>query len=199
VSILRRLISRTFRFFSRRSISEFIEVHSSADIGACSLEVRKPIRHKKYLKIGQGSIVQSRFVFEKETGEVTIGDNTFVGGGLFVCIDRITVGNDVLISWGCTFIDNDAHALQWELRRNDVKEWKRGLAEGKLGHYKNWEAIKSAEIKIEDKVWIGFNCIILKGISIGEGAVVGAGSVVASNIPAYTVVAGNPARVIRNL
>jgi galactoside O-acetyltransferase len=56
-----------------------------------------------------------------------------------------------------------------------------------------------APVKIQDKVWIGFNAIVLKGVTIGEGAVVGAGAVVTRNVPAYTVVAGNPARPIREL
>lgn len=56
-----------------------------------------------------------------------------------------------------------------------------------------------APVKISDKVWIGFNSIILKGVTIGEGAVVGAGSVVTKDVPAWTVVAGNPARIIREI
>jgi galactoside O-acetyltransferase len=71
------------------------------------------------------------------------------------------------------------------------------LDEGKTGYYKNWTGVKHAPIIIKDKAWIGFNCIILKGVTIGEGAVVGAGSVVTENVPDYAVVAGNPARLIR--
>ncbi|MBK8021791.1 MAG: hypothetical protein IPK19_10285 [Chloroflexi bacterium] len=54
-----------------------------------------------------------------------------------------------------------------------------------------------APIRICDKAWIGFNAVILKGVTIGEGAIVGAGSVVTKDVPAWTVVAGNPARIIR--
>jgi acetyltransferase-like isoleucine patch superfamily enzyme len=54
-------------------------------------------------------------------------------------------------------------------------------------------------VKIEDKAWIGFNASILKGVTIGEGVVVAAGSVVTKSVPAWTVVAGNPARVTREI
>lgn len=56
-----------------------------------------------------------------------------------------------------------------------------------------------APVYIGDKVWIGFNVIILKGVDIGEGAVVAAGSVVTKNVPEWTLVGGNPAKVIRQL
>ncbi len=54
-------------------------------------------------------------------------------------------------------------------------------------------------VHVGDKSWIGFNSIVLKGVTIGEGAVVGAGSVVTKDVSAWTVVAGNPARVIREI
>ena len=69
---------------------------------------------------------------------------------------------------------------------------------GCIGKYKNWENVKSAPIKIKDKAWIGFNSIILKGVTIGEGAIVGAGSVVTKDVADYTIVAGNPAVVVGN-
>lgn len=54
-------------------------------------------------------------------------------------------------------------------------------------------------VTIGNKVWVGFNSIVLCGVAIGEGAVIGAGSVVTRDIPAWTVAAGNPARVIKDI
>ena len=65
--------------------------------------------------------------------------------------------------------------------------------------HKNWDVVNSKPIKICDDAWIGMNCIILKGVTIGEGAIVGAGSVVTKDVPAWTVVAGNPAKVVKTL
>jgi galactoside O-acetyltransferase len=101
------------------------------------------------------------------------------------------VGNDVLISWGCHLADHDSHSIEWSKRQYDVSRWRTGQ--------KSWEHVLTAPIVVRDKAWVGFNSIILKGVVIGEAAVVGAGSVVTSDVPPYTVVAGNPARVIREL
>ncbi|MDB6030420.1 MAG: putative acetyltransferase protein [Verrucomicrobiales bacterium] len=162
-------------------------------------QVRDPRPKQKYLFIGVNSVISGTFVFENSSGKVTIGDNSFIGGGLFVCVDRIEIGNDVMVSWGCTMIDTNAHSVYWDERKNDVRDWKRGLDEGVAGRYKNWTNVKSSKIVVKDKAWIGFNTIILKGVTIGEGAVVGAGSVVTKDVPAYSLAAGNPARAVRRL
>lgn len=162
------------------------------------LEVRQPIM-KAFLTVKEGSVVQGRFVFEKKEGEVFVGRNSFIGGSTIICVGRVEIGNDVLISWGCTIMDTDAHSLSWTHRREDVIDWKKGIEEGNIGKYKRWDHVKSAPIRIEDKAWIGFNSIILKGVIIGEGAVVAAGSVVTTNVPPFTVVGGNPARVIKEI
>ena len=64
---------------------------------------------------------------------------------------------------------------------------------------KDWTHVKTNPITIQDKSWIGMHSIILEGTTIGTGAVVGAGSVVTRDVPPYTVVAGNPARIIKTL
>ncbi|MDQ6795887.1 MAG: hypothetical protein M3067_13940 [Chloroflexota bacterium] len=59
--------------------------------------------------------------------------------------------------------------------------------------------LRGEPVAIEDDVWIGANVVVLKGVTIGRAAVIGAGSVVTQDVPPYVVVAGNPARVIRDL
>jgi acetyltransferase-like isoleucine patch superfamily enzyme len=165
-------------------------------IEGLNLFVRNPNKDK-YLYIGDNSVVSGSFVFETTSGEITIGNNTFIGGGMFVCVEGIEIGNDVMISWGCTFIDNNSHSLRWSERKNDVRDWKKGLDEHKIGFYKDWLNVKKGKITVKDKAWIGFNCIVMKGVTIGEGSIVAAGSVVTKDVPDWTIVGGNPAKVIK--
>jgi len=143
------------------------------------------------LVIGHGSIVEGAILFDRQAGEVSIGDRSFLGASTIVCAEGITIGNDVLVSWGCTIIDHDSHSTRWSERAGDVLNW--------YSRRKDWKHVKRARVYIEDRVWIGFNSIVLKGVTIGKGSVVGAGSVVTGNVPPYSLYAGNPARMIREL
>lgn len=143
------------------------------------------------LKIGNSTIVEGSIFFDRNDAAVLIGDRTFIGGSSIVCAEKIEIGNDVLISWGCTIVDHGSHATDWASRKNDVVAWGQGT--------KDWSRVKMKPVKIHDRAWIGFNSIILKGVTIGEGAIVGAGSVVTKDVPPYTIVAGNTARIVREI
>lgn len=143
------------------------------------------------IRIGTGSVVHCRVDFDAPTGEVSIGDRSYIGASHIVCHTRVTIGDDAIISWGVTLVDHNSHSLDWAERKADVASWIEGG--------KNWDGVAIAPVCVGDKAWIGFGASILKGVEIGEGAVVGAQAVVTRNVPPYTVVAGNPARVIREL
>ena len=177
--------------------SEFISSPLSSNISGLKISVRNPLKGKFYIEIAENSEINGNFIFEIEQGKILIGNRTYIGGGLFICIDEIEIGDDVMFAWGCTVIDNNSHSHIWAERKNDVKEWKKGLDEHKIGAYKDWTNVKRGKITIKNKAWIGFNSIILKGVTIGEGAIVGAGSVVTKDVPDWTIVAGNPAKIIR--
>jgi acetyltransferase-like isoleucine patch superfamily enzyme len=139
--------------------------------------------------IGSRSIVRCRISFDGRHGEVRIGDRTYIGASHIVCHSAVTIGSDVIISWGVTVVDHDSHSVHWAQRSGDVEEWRMGR--------KSWEHVPVRPVTIGDKVWIGFGASILKGVTIAEGAVIGAGAVVTREVPAYALVAGNPAQVIR--
>jgi acetyltransferase-like isoleucine patch superfamily enzyme len=142
------------------------------------------------LVIGERAIVECRVSFDAP-GTVRIGDRSYIGASQLVCHTGIDIGNDVIISWGVTIVDHNSHALDWAQRRNDIALWREGR--------KDWDGVAIAPVVIEDKVWIGFGASILKGVRLGTGAIVGAQAVVTRDVAPFTVVAGNPARVIRDL
>jgi len=143
------------------------------------------------LKIGEGAIVEGDLVFERPGAIIEIGSNTFIGNSLLASASLIEIGDDVLISWGCNIVDHNSHAIGWTLRSRDVRDWYQGK--------KNWQPVIVRPVHVRSKSWIGLNAIILKGVEIGEGAVVGAGSVVTKSVSSWSIAAGNPARVIREI
>ena len=156
----------------------------------------------KRVFVGNNCVVASSFVFERKGhGKVTLGDRVHAGSSTnFISINGISIGDDVTIAYDCIFYDHDSHAIDWLDRKDDtLQEIRDDRMNGDFLANKNWSVVRSAPIVIEDKVWIGFGVTVLKGVRIGEGAVIGARSVVTKDIPAYCVAAGNPARVVKSI
>jgi galactoside O-acetyltransferase len=165
-----------------------------------AFDVRWPdSRTDPVIKVGAHSIVKCHLAVETREGRISVGDRTFLGSGVLSCAEGIHIGDDVMIAWNFTIMDHDSHSLHWDERKTDVLDAWRGLREGNLTKYKNWSTVKRAAITIGNKAWIGTGVTILKGVRIGERAVVAAGSVVTRDVPDGHIVAGNPARVIRVL
>ena len=182
LSLLRLLTNSRARYLTRRRC--ILVVAATARVDYTRIYRRPPAK----LTIGSGTIFGGSIASDRPEAEVSIGDNTFIGNSLFVCASGIFIGDDVLISWGCTIVDHDSHSTDWINRCKDVEHTMRG--------FKDWSQVKIRPVVIGNKAWVGFNVIILKGVNVGEGAIVGAGSVVTKDVPAYSVVAGNPARIV---
>jgi galactoside O-acetyltransferase len=177
------------QYNSRKSLlaRSTVRIHSSARVNFRRIRFRPDSR----IEIGEGSMVEGSLVAEREGASIVIGRNTSIGNSILASALHISVGDDVLVSWGCSIVDHNSHAIAWEKRKNDVREW--------YFDRKDWTHVAMAPVSIGNKCWIGLNVIILKGVEIGEGSVVGAGSVVTRSIPAWSVAAGNPARVLRKM
>lgn len=111
---------------------------------------------------------------------LVVGDNTTINYRTVISIESsIRIGRNCLIAEECKIFDNNSHGIDY--RKRDMTD------------------ADVAEIVIEDNVWIGMNSIVLKGVRIGMGAVVAAGSVVTKSVPSMTVVGGVPARILKKI
>lgn len=154
-----------------------------------------------YLKIGARGLINAKFIFESARGgRVDIGERAYIGAGTtFLCRQGVTVGNDVTMAWGITIYDHNSHQLDWVTRAKTVKHFYDYYGHANCFAALDWTGVESAPIVIGDRVWIGFGATILKGVTVGEGAVIAAQSVVVRDVEPYTVVAGNPARAVREI
>jgi acetyltransferase-like isoleucine patch superfamily enzyme len=127
-------------------------------------------------------------------GRVTVGAYTVLNATTLVCNDRLTIGAHCLLAWGSVVTDTwpDAGA-SLEARRRAV----RAAATDPRRHLP--PVSPARPVTLEDNVWIGFDAVILPGVTIGRGAIVGCKTIVRESIPPYAVVVGDPARVIRTL
>jgi acetyltransferase-like isoleucine patch superfamily enzyme len=174
---------------------------NGALLAGCTVDCRSG-ESKDRVVFGRDSVLSCRVVLERNVGKVSVGNDSYIGGSQIICALQIDIGSNVLVSWGCTIADHDSHSLNWRDRAEDVRKWREGLMTGgleKASELKNWGVVEMAPIRIQDKVWLGMNVTVLKGVTIGEGSVVAAGSVVTKDVPPWTLVAGNPARVIKEL
>lgn len=116
-------------------------------------------------------------------GGIIIGNNVGMNGCYLYCKQSITIGNNTMIGGGTRIIDTDFHPIEYIQRR--IPQYR---SEGKC-----------SSVKIGEDVFIGTNCIILKGVTIGDRSVIAAGSVVVKDIPADVIAGGNPCKVIKSL
>lgn len=110
-----------------------------------------------------------------------LGCDCGLTGSVIVATESVEIGDRVLLGSNCVVTDSDFHPLTLAQRRQGAQN------------------LDSRPVFIDDDVFVGMNCLVLKGVSIGKGSIIGAGSVVTGNVPSGVVAAGNPARVLRSL
>lgn len=132
-----------------------------------------------YVQYGKNVHVQWNVEFFSADKKVALGDNVGINSGTVIS-SNLKIGNDVLIAPRCGLINRGEHT--YEVCGQTIFDGPRA---------------RSEDIIINNDVWIGYGSTILGGVTIGEGAIVAAGSLVVNDVPEYAIVAGNPARLIK--
>jgi acetyltransferase-like isoleucine patch superfamily enzyme len=142
--------------------------------------------------VNSNSQIRGVLLVFKFGGRISIGKDCYIGDSTRIwSANSITIGNNVLIYHGVNIVDTNSHEMY------SVERAERYIDLLKNGPWENKGSVITAPIIIKDYAWISFNAIILKGVTIGKGAIVAAGSVVTKDVPDYAIVAGNPAVVIK--
>lgn len=142
------------------------------------------------LRVGRGTTIWRASLAADDDAVIEIGDYCYLANASLVCSERIQIGSRVMIAGGVTIADSDFHPLAPAARLADT------VALSPAGDRARRPRIDTRPVRIEDDVWIGYNATILKGVTIGAGALVGPGALVLRDVPPGAEVAGNPAVVV---
>ena len=149
------------------------------------------LKNEKYISLGKNCnigensylLCYDNYLCQNFSPQLKIGDNFHATRQITIqCCNNIKIGNNVLAGSNVFIVDYN-HGVY--------------IPSGNIGYLSN--RLEPQSVIIEDDVWIGQNVIILPGVTVGKGAIVGAGSIVTKNVLAYSVVAGNPAKIIKTL
>ena len=135
--------------------------------------------------------IKGCIVAERMNTKIKIGNYVGMSSPCLWAKQEITIGDYVSIGGNCIIMDSDAHNLDWRIR-DSLKMF--NSKESLDAH-----TAKCAPIHIGNHVLIGTRSIILKGVTIGDGSVIAAGSIVTKDVPANVIAGGNPCRVIKSL
>ncbi len=142
------------------------------------------------LSIGSDCTMEGVHFAIGEEGQMEIGNFCYFTNAVLLCELEVRIGSYVVIGWNAAIADTDFHPLAPAERIADA------IACSPLGAGRLRPAIARRPVIIEDDVWIGPNATILKGVRIGSGAFVEAGSLVAHDVPPRVRILGNPAQIV---
>lgn len=188
--ILYQIISRIQKEITNTKICS--QITCKNEIHICSYAEIFNHGDKGNIFLGEGVFLDGTLECYSK-GKIYIEEHSFIGRSRIFASQKVRIGKGVLISDNVVIMDSNLHPISSIKRYGDLKKFHEG------DFFDVYSGIESYPVHISDYVWIGANAIILKGVTIGEGAIVGAGSVVTKDIPPYTIVAGNPARIIREI
>lgn len=195
---------RPITLFSKllNRVSSILRTQAAREVAILGPHARLTLRgsvdniygQKDAVVIGERTIIAGQLLTFGHSGKIQIGDWAYVGEGSRIwSAAEVIIGNRALISHNVSIIDTNSHPLDAEVRFEHTK------ALFTSGHPRSDPGIVSTPIRIGDDAWISYGASILRGVTIGEGAIVGASAVVTRDVEPWAVVAGNPAMVITRL
>ncbi len=179
-------------------IPDNVEVQEGAYIETASSFSRFRSLRPSAVRMGKNSSAYAGCMFDLgPDAELDVGPWTLFNGLWVIADAKVSIGAFGLISWNVVVMDCYRVVHDIDARRRQLEAFAASRDLNLLSRHSASDAPRP--VVIEDNVWIGFDCCILPGVRIGSGSVVGARSVVATDVPANCLAAGNPARVVRNL
>jgi acetyltransferase-like isoleucine patch superfamily enzyme len=154
--------------------------------------IRNIVGNRESISVGAGSIVMGELLTFAHGGKIFIGEWCYIGEGSRIwSASSIIIYDRVLIAHGVNVFDNLTHPLDGAERHKQFKQI------ATVGHPRKID-LGERPVVIEEDAWIGAGAFVLRGVTIGKGAIVAAGSVVTKNVPANCIAAGNPAMIVRD-
>lgn len=191
--VIQRLTGRNVDYLIQRLIGRATcRLHDGAVLGT-SARVKNIFGDTDKIVVGRHSCILGELMTFAHGGEVRIGEWCYVGESTRIwSAVSIEIGDRVLISHSANVFDSLTHPLGAVERHRQVQEILM------RGHPRELSLDERA-VRICDDAWIGAGAMILRGVTVGEGAIVAAGAVVTKDVPAFAIVAGNPAVLVREL
>lgn len=189
------LMKKLYALYGKLKISE---LYNRVTIGTdsrfyLSAEVEN-MQDKTKIIIGDNTHIRGSLLVYPYGGGIKIGDNSFIGENTIIrAAEYVEIGNSVLIAHNVNIIDTDSHEMNYLERDASFKLMI------KEGHPNFKGSVVTSSILIKDHAWISYNVCILRGVTIGKGAIIGCGAVVTHDIPDFSLAVGNPARVIKSI
>jgi len=196
-SFIKKIILVTLREIENEKIEENYRKITCSDKSTIIRNTARIINrqhNREAIKIDKNCVICGELMVMGYGGKIEIGKNCFIGEHTRIWSGEfIKIGNNVLISHNVNIIDTNSHSFNHIKRAVDYENLL------KYGASKEKDDIESKSIIIDDYVWINFNSTILKGVKIGKGAIIASNTLVTKDVPPFTLVAGIPGKIIKNL
>jgi acetyltransferase-like isoleucine patch superfamily enzyme len=189
-----RLLDYIQTTYVNKRFRDFAILHPGAQIYP-QADIQNLAHDKTRIVIQEGTVIRGEILVFAHGGAIGIGKDCYIGEHTRIwSASSITIGDRVLIAHNVNIHDSNSHSTDPHMRHLHFKHIM------SKGHPRNTDSdITTSPVSIGNDVWLGFNVTVLKGVTIGERAIVAACSVVTQDVPADAMVAGNPARIVKSL